>query len=119
MTPDDTLLQAILDDPDDDGVRLVYADFLEEHGQPAKAEFIRVQIELARDPRRGDLEARERALLKEHEEEWLARYGEWAHFPEFHRGFVWGVMLSAPDFMERAGELFRTTPLQHARFDVD
>ena len=40
-------LRAILDDPDDDGVRLVYADWLDEHGQPERAEFIRVQCELA------------------------------------------------------------------------
>ena len=68
---EDALLQAVIDDPDDDGVRLVYADFLEEHGEPQRADFIRVQIELSllreNDPRRGDLEARERALLKEHE----------------------------------------------------
>jgi uncharacterized protein (TIGR02996 family) len=123
MTQVDSLFQAILDDPDDDAVRLVYADYLEEHGEPQRADFIRVQIELALlpegDPRRGDLEARERALLKEHEGEWVAPLGEWAHFPEFHRGFVWGVMLDAPDFMERAEELFRTTPLRHARLSVD
>src|SRR5207253_4331362 len=56
------LLRAIVERPEDDGVRLVYADWLEEHGQPERADFIRVQIELARlpvdDPRRPDLEAR-------------------------------------------------------------
>src|SRR5262245_29077001 len=69
---EDALLQAVIDNPDDDAVRLVYADWLEEHGQPARAAFIRVQIQLSLlpegDPRRGDLQARERALLKEHEE---------------------------------------------------
>src|SRR5262249_51187264 len=30
-------------------VRLVYADWLEEHGQPERAEFIRAQVELARE----------------------------------------------------------------------
>jgi uncharacterized protein (TIGR02996 family) len=40
----DALLAAVLAEPDDDGPRLVYADWLEEHGQPARAEFVRVQV---------------------------------------------------------------------------
>lgn len=45
------LLRAICLDPADDTVRLVYADYLDEHGEPEYAEFIRVQIQLARlDP---------------------------------------------------------------------
>ncbi|HJZ92315.1 MAG TPA: TIGR02996 domain-containing protein [Gemmataceae bacterium] len=42
------LLAAIREAPDDDAPRLVYADWLDEHGQPERAEFIRVQCELAR-----------------------------------------------------------------------
>jgi len=45
-------LRAILEAPDDDGPRLVYADWLEERGEEARAEFIRVQVELARTPDR-------------------------------------------------------------------
>ncbi len=44
------LLQAVIDAPDLDAPRLVYADFLEEHGAPGeqdRAEFIRVQVALA------------------------------------------------------------------------
>jgi uncharacterized protein (TIGR02996 family) len=44
------LLRAILDDPADDTPRLVYADWLEENGDAGgrlRAEFIRLQIELA------------------------------------------------------------------------
>lgn len=41
------LLQNILDNPDDDQARLVYADFLEEAGEVDRAEFIRVQIRIA------------------------------------------------------------------------
>jgi uncharacterized protein (TIGR02996 family) len=41
------LLRDILDDPEDDGPRLIYADWLEEHDQPDRAEFIRVQVEKA------------------------------------------------------------------------
>ena len=48
MTDGDALFASILASPDEDTPRLVYADWLEENGQHARAEFIRVQIELAR-----------------------------------------------------------------------
>jgi len=44
------MLQAIVSEPGDDTPRLVYADWLDEHDQPARAEFIRVQVELAKLP---------------------------------------------------------------------
>src|SRR5438552_3731260 len=89
MTDDPGLLRAILDDPDDDGLRLVYADWLEEHGEPERAEFIRVQLELephrfAIDrPRVRQLLAREAELLDRYEDQWLgpavlAWRAEWA-----------------------------------------
>src|SRR5215468_4094431 len=40
------LWSAILANPLDDTPRLVYADWLQEHGEEERAEFIRVQIEL-------------------------------------------------------------------------
>jgi len=48
VTDGDALLRAILADPRNDLLRLVYADWLEETGQYDRARFIRVQIELAR-----------------------------------------------------------------------
>ncbi|MBO0701086.1 MAG: TIGR02996 domain-containing protein, partial [Zavarzinella sp.] len=39
------LIRACKSEPDDDAPRLVLADWLEEHGQPDRAEFIRRQIE--------------------------------------------------------------------------
>lgn len=43
----DSPLPAVLANPHDVAPRLIYADWLEEHGQQERAEFIRVQIELA------------------------------------------------------------------------
>jgi uncharacterized protein (TIGR02996 family) len=54
MTTLDDLLRAILADPADDGARLAYADWLEEEGQTERAEFVRVQCELARIDREED-----------------------------------------------------------------
>lgn len=52
MTTDtgDILLRAILSDRDDDTARLVYADWLTDNDQQERAEFIRVQVELAAIP---------------------------------------------------------------------
>jgi uncharacterized protein (TIGR02996 family) len=50
MGDGEALLRAILDQPKEETPRLVYADWLEENGQPERAEFIRVQVELARMP---------------------------------------------------------------------
>jgi len=62
---DAALLAAIRVAPDDDAPRLVYADWLEEHGQPERAEFIRVQCELIRLDDTG-LRTREAELLARH-----------------------------------------------------
>ncbi len=48
MTERESFMKAIIDDPDNDQIRLVFADWLEEYGgEPERAEFIRLQIELA------------------------------------------------------------------------
>ena len=47
MTERDAFLQAILEKPDDDAPRLIFADWLEEYGEPERADLIRVQCELA------------------------------------------------------------------------
>lgn len=47
MNDGDALLASVLAAPDDDAPRLVYADWLDEHGEGERAELIRVQSELA------------------------------------------------------------------------
>jgi uncharacterized protein (TIGR02996 family) len=66
-----TFIAAIIANPDDDTVRLVAADFLEEHGDADRAAFIRIQVELARREAIGEakslevdrLRAKERVIL--------------------------------------------------------
>jgi uncharacterized protein (TIGR02996 family) len=48
MTDADMLYRAVLAYPAEDAPRLVYADWLAEHGQGERGEFVRVQCELAR-----------------------------------------------------------------------
>ena len=57
--PQAAILRAILDDPADDLPRLAYADLMEERGDDARAEFVRVQLELARLRRVGCHEGEE------------------------------------------------------------
>src|ERR1043165_8521656 len=68
----DALYASVLADPADDTPRLVYADWLDEHGQPERAEFIRLQIEIARRPI-GSAEADESAVRLEALRESYAR----------------------------------------------
>lgn len=48
MTDRDALYRAVLDNPDDDTLRLVYADAVEESGDPRRAAFVRTRVELGR-----------------------------------------------------------------------
>jgi uncharacterized protein (TIGR02996 family) len=122
----EALLQAILAEPEDEAARLVYADWLDENGGPAeqaRAEFIRVQCELARlpegDPRGKELRAREKAL-------WTANRDPWQQdIPEelrrknvqFRRGFLEEVHLP-PKVWARHGEgLFGRHPIHRVRLE--
>jgi uncharacterized protein (TIGR02996 family) len=57
VSDQDALLAAILANPDEDTARLVFADWLEENGQPARAELIRLQCRLEPDRDRFDDDA--------------------------------------------------------------
>ena len=63
----DALRQAVLAAPDDDLPRLVFADYLEESGDPDRAQFIRVQVELAKTPEYEPLAV----LCQTRKKEWL------------------------------------------------
>ena len=116
MTRKDPLLQAVLDAPDDPAPRLVYADWLEDHGDPL-GEFIQIQSQLADlapdDLRWPALVRRERELLALHEEQWVGplralgavRWG-------FRRGLVEEVTLDAEAFLGHAEALFRQAPVR-------
>jgi uncharacterized protein (TIGR02996 family) len=103
-------LTAIAAAPDDDLPRLVYADWLDEHGEPGRAEFIRLQCAAARGDgtawdRAADLEARHRV-------EWLGPIGRIAFRAEFRRGFAEHVVLPASAFLTHGMALRRLTPLR-------
>lgn len=47
MDTEEVFLKAVIADPDDDAPRLIFADWLDEQGQGERAEFIKLQVELA------------------------------------------------------------------------
>jgi uncharacterized protein (TIGR02996 family) len=112
---DESFLQAIIERPDDDAIRLVYADWLEEHNQPERAEFIRVQIERARLPedhaRQAGLFARELRLLAEHGAEWRAG-PPILKSARFRRGFIEYVEGNAEELAEQMLDAFQHAPLR-------
>ncbi len=79
MNQEEAFIEDIAEHPEDDTPRLVFADWLEDHGDEARAEFIRVQCQLANldeyAEERGELVKRERELLKENETRGWGRIG--------------------------------------------
>jgi len=66
------LLEGIWAEPDRDDVRLVYADWLQQQGDP-RGEFIMLQMERESRPLSLAESAREFRLLRDHSEAWLGR----------------------------------------------
>jgi uncharacterized protein (TIGR02996 family) len=123
MSPDNPFLKALLAEPDDDTLRLAMADWLDENDQPARAEFVRVQIELVRGvedrERLRYLEVRQRDLLIAHDVEWVkpladvlkCKPGEWGGWV-FRRGFVEYFRLSAGQLLTSGARLAELTPFR-------
>ena len=121
MSEEEALLAAIAASPDEDTPRLAYADWLDEHGRHARAEFLRVQIEVARVEtlprvlvnRYVDVFQRQQQLIDNHRDDLL---GPLTWLPqnaavEFRRGFVSGLSFAAPLFLYHADKLARLQPL--------
>jgi uncharacterized protein (TIGR02996 family) len=90
------LLAAVMAAPDDDGPRLVYADWLIERDD-VRGEFIALQCAIARgEAHAGDL-ARERELLALQGQGWLAELGLQREEAGFRRGFVELLAVATPD----------------------
>ena len=128
MTPEDAFLEDTRENPEDDAVRLIYADWLEDRGDPGdadRAEFIRLQIRSL--PLRGEdlveCHRRERELLERHWDDWtaplwriLGRKTVSAAGPlRFRRGFLHELTLDAAELLAHHRALFRLGPLGKLR----
>ena len=112
------LLLAVLEAPDDDGPRLVYADVLQERGD-LRGEFIPLQCTLARPSARGDPErfqamrTRESELLTAHGAEWIAQSIPFQSVALFHRGFIEELMCLPGELLHRGLELVAPVRVLH------
>lgn len=124
------LLRAVCDRPDDDLVRLVYADWLEENGRADRARFIRLQIEeAAADPtaERGPVEWERRnamdLLAHLHAKDWLKELPKWVQktvfqegMPLYRRGFVERLVVTTSPFLTFGGQMIHSYPVRDLRF---
>ncbi|MGL6097407.1 MAG: TIGR02996 domain-containing protein [Fimbriiglobus sp.] len=123
MSPDElALLRAVDAAPANDLPRLVYADWLDEHGHAARAEFIRLQCEIAKlsnaeAHRNVRLFVRHQELLDEHLPELLDAAADVpvASRPEFDRGFVNSLTVTAEGFAMHAQRISSLIPLPQVR----
>jgi len=122
------LLKAIASAPDDDLPRLVFADWLDEHGRTERAHFIRLQIAEHRCTAWAGREQRQveiLGLLQEHGATWFRELPRWVRLwyatrwrkpPDYHRGFVEEVCVTASHFLRFGEQLLDRTPV--AKLDL-
>jgi uncharacterized protein (TIGR02996 family) len=121
MSTREAFLAGIVANPDDDALRLVFADWLDDNGDPDRAQFIRDQVRLEglaqRDPDRFELQERSLDLLAEHFDERHADLPKWAREMRltFRRGFVAEAELSPASFLRHGDRLAELVPLQKLR----
>lgn len=104
-TSADELLAAIYADPDDDGAREVYADWLLERKDP-RGEFIALQFAAHRGTASPKDEKRMAALLRAHQNEWLGDLAIVTSGRSFSRGMLeeaqlLGGAVASSDLWER------------------
>jgi uncharacterized protein (TIGR02996 family) len=119
MSAEAALLAAVVASPDDDLPRLVFADWCDEHGQPERAEFIRLQIENHRSGSRdGTSPAAHRIaeLFHKHQAEWMADlpkvFRENARSWRFRRGFLEDLPITAAGFARLTKKVWARHPIQ-------
>ena len=90
-TEHDGLLQAIIEQPHDNGLCRIYADWLEDNGDEERAEFIRLQLQLG-DPNATDVGRDQRKAMFERLSQLLndnsARWAPW-YARSTGNGVVW------------------------------
>lgn len=123
MTDREALSRAVLEHPDDDTLRLIYADALEEEGDPRRAAFVRAQVQLARLPEYDPAWVRARHHDARFDPRWILDLVlpdglDWAREP-FRRGFPANVQArDAAAFVAHADELFAQFPIESVELSV-
>src|SRR4051812_30016128 len=116
MTDGDALYRAILDAPDDNAPRLVWSDWLDEHGDPDRAAFVRDQCEWARlvpgHPRYAELLESWQSRARRHRARWPADLGGAGRFCGFWRGLPDWFEVDTGQAIEQLEQIRRHVPAQ-------
>ena len=108
------LLNAIVADPDDIGIRQVYADYLLECGENRRGKLIALQCALARAKgvERAAIASQVQLLLGEYGSQFLREdLGVWTMAKgSYERGFLRGLQASLKDFFQVQGALLKLRP---------
>ncbi|MCA9062363.1 MAG: TIGR02996 domain-containing protein [Planctomycetaceae bacterium] len=116
MLGEGEFLTEILHSPGDLAPRLVFADWLEEQGDP-RGEFIRIQCELSEPSddlsRRDELDHRQEQLRRQFEHEWTRDVRGLVNGWTFHCGFVESVEATADQLMKHGDRLRQLTPIRY------
>jgi len=119
MTQEHAFLAAIRDDPDDDLHRLAWADWLDDHGDTRRADFIRAQVRLAALPEghldRDALEDEADDLLEGHDQQWAGPVAQIAQEWTWRRGCIERVTAWGDTLLTRGDELFQIAPVREVR----
>jgi uncharacterized protein (TIGR02996 family) len=128
MTDREALLRAVAANPDEDTPRLVYADLLDELGgeaNTARAKFIRMQIDLVRNPGRSWFANSDRLcevarLAGLFADKWLDELPKWAadeareqrlRADDFPRGFLDAFRVKPRMFAAQGNQLLDVAPV--------
>jgi uncharacterized protein (TIGR02996 family) len=117
------LLRAICEQPDDDTPRLVYADWLDDHGDSPQAEYIRSQVALARVPEHDALAIRDARTVRDRNAAPQRRpplppLPHGVRCGGYRRGFPWKLQVyGVTAFWREAPRLFEQAPIQ--ALDID
>lgn len=128
------LLAAIAAHPDEDTPRLAFADWCDEHNEPDRANFIRLQFEAEKHhenaPARVDLEDQAMSVLEANHPQWLADEPGWTRCVQvttgtrrigslygIRKGFPEWLRLKLEECLTNPAELFATTPVRDLWID--
>lgn len=119
MADQRALLQAVLDNPDDDAPRAAFAAACETD-DPDYAAFIRYQLALARagagNPDRVRLYTEANELLADHGRRWSGAFGRAVPNYTFRRGFIEHIGINSDDFVQHWARLLAAAPIRHVDF---
>ena len=120
FTDEQPFLDAIFARYQDDGPRFIYADFLDDAGEPERAELVRVQVALSRmtedDSHHANLKNQEAELLETHLAQWSEHLSDLdLEQCEFRRGVLDSIVINAATFLDKGEELLRRVCVRRLR----